>query len=737
MKIFHTFFLVLFLSTSSYSQVYSSDSNSDYQQMHNKCINPNRYGRANPNTETVSENERRALIDFYCDTFESAYKKNMNGWIHYDDWLSDNNVNNWYGVHAEEFLEFYYERGECVDELNHSLHPYSGRLVSAAVTKLELANNNIITDFTLKDFTLNPLNYLRKLNLNGNDLSSYKITNQTNFMQMPTAVYYKHCTVRLTEYWFFGRQYRRHEGHSYISRNALSDSNEKGSFILSNTNIQGEVGDSFFGNNIADVGVLILHNNLNLKLNQKFLSSLENANNFTVLNLRNSNFNGDFSFYDFIVNNPFLNFIDIQNNNFEYEYSYTPTVFKYLKTHNSIESIDISDNMFKGILYYDQMSKIKKFDASSNQFSSIDFNSSNTQLSELNDLNSNIEFDISDNNFPELSPIVNQLYGENIDLSDNNFTFKSFNNLNPSLIKEHNKSQRPIKKSLVLKQFKIPSESSFSLTALFDHQTITYLDESDLSYQWYQYQGSDKVLIPGATDNVLNLLPVDTVFNEDDLQNNTKKYTCKIDSQHFGFSLYTEDMEVEIVYNLNDLDMVHEEPEKGADNTPDSFYFEPNTTYVMSAWVKKEDVSDNNENVYAFIEYQNSSQEYTTQTGQEYYPKGEKINGWQRIYTELDVPEGTTDVELSLINTSGNNAYLDDIRFWPKDGSMKSFVYDPISHRLMAELDENNYATYYEYDQEGTLIRVKKETVRGIFTIKETRNRSYLNTNTQTINPAQ
>ena len=39
---------------------------------------------------------------------------------------------------------------------------------------------------------------------------------------------------------------------------------------------------------------------------------------------------------------------------------------------------------------------------------------------------------------------------------------------------------------------------------------------------------------------------------------------------------------------------------------------------------------------------------------------------------------------------------------------MKSYVYDPINLRLMAELDENNYATFYEYDAEGGLIRMKK-----------------------------
>ena len=55
------------------------------------------------------------------------------------------------------------------------------------------------------------------------------------------------------------------------------------------------------------------------------------------------------------------------------------------------------------------------------------------------------------------------------------------------------------------------------------------------------------------------------------------------------------------------------------------------------------------------------------------------------------------------------------------DSSMKTFVYDPVTQRLQAELDENNFATFYEYDKEGGLIRVKKETERGVYTIQETR----------------
>jgi len=65
--------------------------------------------------------------------------------------------------------------------------------------------------------------------------------------------------------------------------------------------------------------------------------------------------------------------------------------------------------------------------------------------------------------------------------------------------------------------------------------------------------------------------------------------------------------------------------------------------------------------------------------------------------------------------------YFDDFRIIPVDGNMKSFVYDPISYKLTAQLDENNFATYYEYDQEGLLVRVKKETEKGVLTISESR----------------
>lgn len=94
------------------------------------------------------------------------------------------------------------------------------------------------------------------------------------------------------------------------------------------------------------------------------------------------------------------------------------------------------------------------------------------------------------------------------------------------------------------------------------------------------------------------------------------------------------------------------------------------------------------------------------------------IEGWQQIVRRIDVPAvGSTPFVLSLPNDS----YIDDIRVYPIDANMKAFVYHPFNQKLSATLDENNFATFYEYDQEGNLIRTKKETEKGIMTIMESR----------------
>lgn len=101
------------------------------------------------------------------------------------------------------------------------------------------------------------------------------------------------------------------------------------------------------------------------------------------------------------------------------------------------------------------------------------------------------------------------------------------------------------------------------------------------------------------------------------------------------------------------------------------------------------------------------------------------ISGWQKFDYEFTIPanQPAAGLVVEIQNTSTTNTlFVDDYRINHYNASMAAFVYDPKSLRLWAELDDRNFATFYEYDNEGVLVRVKKETERGIMTIKETRN---------------
>lgn len=155
----------------------------------------------------------------------------------------------------------------------------------------------------------------------------------------------------------------------------------------------------------------------------------------------------------------------------------------------------------------------------------------------------------------------------------------------------------------------------------------------------------------------------------------------------------------------------------------------PDSTYIISAWVKEKVAAlDINTTTYINAKINvgfrtgltSSPGSVPIGTPVLMSPTGLIIDGWQKIEQKFKIPAGAAALKIDLQSTVEAN--FDDIRVFPFNGSMKSYVYDPLTMRLMAELDERNYATFYEYDEEGKLIRVKKETEKGIMTIKESRN---------------
>lgn len=142
------------------------------------------------------------------------------------------------------------------------------------------------------------------------------------------------------------------------------------------------------------------------------------------------------------------------------------------------------------------------------------------------------------------------------------------------------------------------------------------------------------------------------------------------------------------------------------------FKLNPGKTYILSLWLKQQNPAINATG-YSFpgagIIINGNTFPLKAKTG--------IIDGWQQM--EVGFPVVASDYTLFL--SLPTQYYVDDIRMYPADANVKSFVYDPFNQRLMATLDENNFATIYEYDQEGNLVRVKKETPKGIMTVSESR----------------
>lgn len=173
-------------------------------------------------------------------------------------------------------------------------------------------------------------------------------------------------------------------------------------------------------------------------------------------------------------------------------------------------------------------------------------------------------------------------------------------------------------------------------------------------------------------------------------------------------------MEVNLNVNLCNPDECNE--------CPSLFAPQAGEKYFVSGWVKDENQVgvDSFENVYLQVAFKLMGDDNLQEIN--CYPEGNIIDGWQRISGSFTIPARAENMSINLKNDgSSNEVYFDDIRFHPFNASMKSYVYDPKTLRLAAELDEENYATFYEYDEEGALVRIKKETERGVMTIREAR----------------
>lgn len=100
------------------------------------------------------------------------------------------------------------------------------------------------------------------------------------------------------------------------------------------------------------------------------------------------------------------------------------------------------------------------------------------------------------------------------------------------------------------------------------------------------------------------------------------------------------------------------------------------------------------------------------------------IDGWYKIDGYFDILTSLNNFSITL-GTGSSDGYavlFDDIRIQPFHSGMETYVYDPENYRLRATLNNQNFATFYTYDEEGSLVSTKVETEEGIKTISTNRN---------------
>ncbi len=155
----------------------------------------------------------------------------------------------------------------------------------------------------------------------------------------------------------------------------------------------------------------------------------------------------------------------------------------------------------------------------------------------------------------------------------------------------------------------------------------------------------------------------------------------------------------------------------------DTKNFETGRTYVAKVWVHK--LSPPTAALSLQLNGTTTGAYTDTKTVMRNNPANVTVGDWVLMSVELEVPAnfntGTThNLLLSLSNNgSTGKAYFDDLAFHPKDAVMTGNVYNEKTGALVAQLDNDNFATFYTYDNAMRLTSASKEYSGGIRKVTE------------------
>lgn len=147
-----------------------------------------------------------------------------------------------------------------------------------------------------------------------------------------------------------------------------------------------------------------------------------------------------------------------------------------------------------------------------------------------------------------------------------------------------------------------------------------------------------------------------------------------------------------------------------------NFQQEANKKYFFSLWVKEDAQVATYINTSVVLSFYAGNNLLSSIT---FLPSGNIIDGWQKIEGSYSIPIGTTSIKYDFVNSSNDVSYFDDFRTHPFLAAMQTIIYDEKTLLPMASHDAYNFTTFYNYDNNHSLIRINMETLDGIKTISE------------------
>jgi hypothetical protein len=230
----------------------------------------------------------------------------------------------------------------------------------------------------------------------------------------------------------------------------------------------------------------------------------------------------------------------------------------------------------------------------------------------------------------------------------------------------------------------------------------------DIAYDGFE----DYSLALQCSTDTCNLYPGHFNFQKVINNNTIKLDTAFAHSGRYSLKLNATALMSRSIYPMNDV--LYSRDAKSQFNLSSNYMMKgfsplPGKKYILSFWLK--DGNPTGVNPWVNVTVGGTTFWY-------YNMKSPVIEGWKRV--EIVFDHNDVNAFNLAFEPVGGTVYIDDVRIHPYDAHLKSYVYDASNLRLVAGLDENNFASFYEYDDEGNLVRAKKETEKGIMTLRET-----------------